>query len=394
MNPKRKRIAIALTALTVLTAVGATAALFVKIRKDRSACASTAAAPTLVAVDAAVPGRKTLHRYVEVFGSLSPKTATEIKSELLGRVHRAPVKEWDAVKPGDVLLEIDPTDSNMTVRKEEAGLKMARAQVLQAKVDVSRAKREYDRATKLKQGGLVTGQELDDRKSALESAEAKVALAEAQAAQADAMLAEARHNLDKTKIRAPIEGVISRRQADVGDFVDKGTPLFTIVDNRILDFTANVSAPDLADVFEGQTLAFTVDGIPGRSFQGRIKRVNPLVSSADRSGRIQAEVENGDGVLKGGLFARGQVLVEERKDAMVLPSAALIGWNLEKATARVFVVDSGGIARTRNVGTGLPSGDMVEIASGLAGDEKVVVRGGFNLRDGDEVSVSASGEIY
>ena len=101
---------------------------------------------------------------VEVFGSLAPKTATEVKSELLARVQRVQVKEWDAVKAGDVLLELDPSDLLLTVGRDEAGLKMARAQLFQAGVGLNRAKREWTRAVKLKEGGLVTGQELDERR--------------------------------------------------------------------------------------------------------------------------------------------------------------------------------------------------------------------------------------
>ena len=368
----------------VLFLAAASTALLIKTRLDKNARADTVAPPT-VAVDAVSPARNTLHRVVEVFGSLAPKTATEVKSELLARVQRVQVKEWDAVKAGDVLLELDPSDLLLTVGRDEAGLKMARAQLLQAGVDLNRAKREWSRAVKLKDGGLVTGQELDERKSGLESAHARIALAEAQVGQAETQLAEARHNLTKARICAPIEGVVSHRQVDVGDFVDKGTPLFTIVDNRVLDFTANVSALDLVHVVEGQEVVFSVDGLPSREFRGRVQRVNPLVNSNDRSGRIQAEVENGEGLLKGGLFARGQVVLEERQDVLVLPRVALLGWDLEQGKARVFVVDEGGVARSRSITTGLAVGDRVEVSGGLTDSDRVVVRGGFNLREGDRV---------
>jgi RND family efflux transporter MFP subunit len=159
----------------------------------------------------------------------------------------------------------------------------------------------------------------------------------------------------------------------------------------LLDFTASVSAADLAQVAEGQVLSFAVDGIVNRTFEGRIKRVNPVVSSADRSGRIMAEVDNADGQLKGGLYARGHVVVEERRDVLVLPRAVLSAWDLQKGTARVFLVDEAGSARLRSVTTGLSSEDLVEITSGLTGSEQVVVRGGFNLREGDRVQIISRG---
>ncbi|MFP5212837.1 MAG: efflux RND transporter periplasmic adaptor subunit, partial [Acidobacteriota bacterium] len=353
--------------------------------------AETKPAP-LVAVDLTQPARTTLRRTVEVFGSLSPKTATEIKSELPGRIVAVRVKEWDSVKPKDELLEIDPEDIKISVNRCESGLNMAKAQLLQTTAELNAAKREWNRAMKLKEGGLITGQELDSKKTELELAEAKVSVARAQVGQAESLVAEARHNLTKMKIYAPIDGTISSRKVDIGEWVDKGALLFSIVDNRVLDFTANVPATDLAQIAEGQTLLFTVDGLPNRTFQGRIKRVNPTVSSSDRSGRILAEVRNEDSTLRGGLFARGQVVVEERKDVVVLAKAALMNWDIVKGAARIFVVDEAGTARAKEVSTGLVGDDVVEITSGLSEGEKVVLRGGFNLREGDRVRESEQRE--
>ncbi|HOI94166.1 MAG TPA: efflux RND transporter periplasmic adaptor subunit [Syntrophobacter fumaroxidans] len=346
----------------------------------------------VVAVELVNPARNTLKRVVEVFGSLSPKTATEVKSEQPGRILKVQVKEWDRVNPDDVLLELDPTDFKLVVNKDEAGLKMARAQLLQAKVDLDRARRELNRAQKLKDGGLVTGQELDERRTAMESAAARVALAEAQVGQSESQLAESRHNLAKTIVRAPIRGTVYQRKVDIGDWVDKGTPLFSIVDNRVLDFTANVPAVDLARVREGQLLTFLVDGLPNRVFEGKIKRINPMVNNSDRSGRVQAEVENGDEVLKGGVYARGQVLVAEYSGVLTLPKACLIGWDMDKETARIFLVDDTATARSRSVTTGLVSDDLVEVRSGVNVSDRVVVRGGFNLREGDKVRETSPGE--
>jgi membrane fusion protein (multidrug efflux system) len=155
--------------------------------------------------------------------------------------------------------------------------------------------------------------------------------------------------------------------------------------------TASVSAADLAQVTEGQVLTFSVDGIARRTFQGLIKRINPVVSSTDRSGKILAEVDNADGQLKGGQYARGRVTVEEHRDVLVLPRATLSGWDLQKGSARVFVVDESGSVRLLTVTAGLSTEALVEITSGLAGGERVVLRGGYNLRDGDQVQVISQG---
>ncbi|MHC1743576.1 MAG: efflux RND transporter periplasmic adaptor subunit [Syntrophobacteraceae bacterium] len=377
-----KRILIALLAFIVLGA-----AYHFSQRADRGKTVQANAPASLVAVHVVSPERKTVQRKVDVYGSLTPKTSTELKSEILGRIQRVNVKEWDQVKPGDRLLEVDPTDFKLDLGRIEAGIQMARAQMMEAQVALNRAKRELTRAQRLKEGGLITGQELDERQTSVEAAEARVALTRAQVGQAEAQAAAARHTLQKATVESPIEGIVSQRKVDVGDFLDKGTSMFTLVDNRILDFTANVPATDLNRVSEGQLLTFTVDGIPERTFKGHVKRVNPTVSATDRSGRILAEVANHDGLLRGGVYAHGQVLVEERPSAIVLPRDTLVSWDLEKEAANVFVVEPGDVIRSRAVTTGLVEDGLVEIRQGLTGSERIVIRGGFNTREGEQVRV-------
>ncbi len=378
------RRALVLGTALIFVVVGIT--LVMRHRQEKTVQATTQ--PQLVAVDVAMPVRATVKRTIEVYGSLSPKTATTVKSELVGKVSLMHVKEWDPVKPGQVLLEMDPTDFHLEVNRNLSGLKMAKAQLLQAQVDLNRARREWDRSQKLKAGGLITGQELDERRTALESSEARVSLANAQVSQAEAQLAESRRHLTKTSIVAPIEGIISERKVDVGDFLDKGTLLFTLVDNRLLDLTANVPATDLPLVAEGQTLTFLVDGIPDRTFTGCVKRINPTVNANDRTGRILAEVPNREGELRGGLYARGRVLVQEKPDALVIDKAALSNWNLDHGTATVLVVSPDGMVHARRVRTGIGLDNAVEVVDGLAETERVIIRGGFNVREGDRVLVN------
>jgi RND family efflux transporter MFP subunit len=371
----------------IVVAVGA----FTLYLSHRQKTAVRANIVPLVTVEVVSPAATTLRREVEVFGSLAPRTTTEVRNEIPGRVVRINAKDWDQVKAKDVLVELDPTDARLALTRSEAGLKMSRAQLLKARVDLSQAQREWNRAQKLKEGGLITGKDLDDRQSGLESAQALVGLAEAQMAQAESQVAEARHNLDKALVCAPFEGAVCQRSVDAGDYVKEGSLLFLVVDNRLLDFTASVAAGDLGQVAEGMRLTFTVDGLPNRTFEGVIKRVNPVVSSSDRSGKILAEVANPDGVLKGGVYARGTVTVEERPNALTLPRTALNSWDLQKGTARIFVIDDQGMAQSRPVTTGLGSEDLVEVASGVSASDRVVIRGGFNLREGDRVQVSGQG---
>lgn len=357
--------------------------------KQKSAADKAGDTTDAVAVDTSKPEIRDLQRFVEVYGSLAPKTSTEVKSEIPGRVLEIRVKEWDSVTPKNILLELDPTDFRVELNRNEAGLQMAKAQHLDAKAGRNRAMREWERTIKLKEAGLVTGQEFDERKSELESAEAKASLAEAQVGQAQALLVESRRNLEKTKVFSPITGAVSERKVDKGDWVDRGAPLFVVVDNRVLDLTANVPATEFPQVREGQNIEFSVDGLPGQTFTGSVKRLNPLVSASDRSGRIQAEVANPDGKLRGGVFARGKIIIEEKKQAITVPKNALFSLNIEKSTASVFVIQKPDVAVLKNITTGLATEEMIEVTSGITENDEIVIRGAFNLKDGTKVRISA-----
>ncbi|MCJ7642016.1 MAG: hypothetical protein MUO29_09010, partial [Desulfobacterales bacterium] len=129
------------------------------------------------------------------------------------------------------------------------------------------------------------------------------------------------------------------------------------------------------------------DAIPGRSFTGKIMFINPVVSEADRSDKMVAEVENLSEQLKGGLFVKGRIITGKRSGILRIPRTALVSWDIAAKQGDLFVV-SGETAGRRTVRTGGILGDFVEITSGLSPGEPVVTRGGFNLKDGDRVEVT------
>ncbi|WP_051327780.1 efflux RND transporter periplasmic adaptor subunit [Desulfatirhabdium butyrativorans] len=332
--------------------------------------------------------KTTMIQSVDIYGSLAPKLATQVRVEIPGTVQSIRVKEWDKVKTGDTLLQLDPMDVSLAVQQAKASHQMALAQETQAKVDLDRAQREWDRSLRLKQGGLITAQECDERLSALEAARARLELARAQVSQAAARLAEVSRSLQKMTVVSPIQGTVSQRHVDIGHFVDKGAALFTIVDNRILDLTATVAAVDLVSVHEGQQILFSVDGFGDRTFEGTVKRINPVVDATDRSGKIVAEVANSGELLRGGLFVRGRIVVKRHENAAVLPKSGLVQWDLQQRTASVLVVNAENIIESRAVSTGMSDEQWVEIRSGIDPTDRVVIRGGFTVKPGDKVRVS------
>ncbi len=338
---------------------------------------ASAGRPT-VAVEVAEVSAARVTEAVGVVGTLAPKVAAEVKSEFTAVVRDVYVTEWVPVTRGQPLARLDSREAENAVDTMRAALK-------QAEVAETRARRELERALKLKDVGLVTEQQLDDARTARDAAQAVTAAARAQ-------LAAVETRLDKVVIRAPIDGVVAERGVNVGDRVENmgsGAPMFRIVDNRLLDLTVSVPSTFSAAVRVGQPLLFTVDALPGKTFEGTVRHINPAVGELDRAVKVTAEVRNDDGALRGGLFVKGRIVTGTREDALLIPRGALLRWDVEKGSGEVFVV-TGDVARRRPVAARTVSGDTVEVSEGLAAGDRVVVRGGFNLKDGDQVKVVES----
>ena len=344
---------------------------------SESGAAATTAPP--VAVTVVPAARADLVESVDVVGSLEPKFSADVKSEVSGTVTAVYVTEWVSVRRGQRLARLDTAET-------EAGIEAIKAAEAQARTAESRAKREYERALQLKEFGLITPQNFDDAKTAVEAAEAVSAAARAQVRTAEARLA-------KSFISAPMDGVVAMRGVSVGDRVENmggNLAMFHIVDNRLLDLTVSVPATRAAAVKVGQPLEFTTDTVPGRTFTGKVMFMNPALDPASRSVKVVAEVRNADGALRGGAFVKGRIVLANRPGVLQVPREALQNWNLEQQSADVFVVQ-GEKADKRAVKTGTSSAGAVEIVSGLEAGEQVVTRGAFQLRPGDRVAV-AKGE--
>lgn len=346
----------ALSPLAFAGALGLVLALAACSQKTNGA--SDSAKPP-VAVDTASATAADFQESVDVVGTLAPKFSADIKAEYPGTVSEILVSEWVPVKKGQVLARLDAREGQ--------------ASVLQAKAEAARADREYERALKLKEAGLMTAQGLEDSVTVRDAANAQLALAKAR--------------LDKTIIRAPMDGVVSMRAVSPGDKAGDFT-LFRVVDNRLFDLKVTVPSGKIGAVRVGQPFAFTTEAVPGRTFDGKVAFINPSADEASRSVGVVVEVANPDGALRSGLFVKGRIVTGARQGVLQIPKGALLTWDLESKKAECFVVQ-GDKALRRAVTTGATEGELVEITSGLGAGDAVVTRGGFNLSDGDRVVVGS-----
>ncbi|MGA2956753.1 MAG: efflux RND transporter periplasmic adaptor subunit [Thermodesulfobacteriota bacterium] len=348
----------------------------------------SASKPT-VAVEASKATTSDIMEGIDVVGSLSPKFGADVRSEYTGILTEVYVTEWVKVKKGDALAKLDTREIDVFFQKAGAAVEVAKANLLQAEVADHRANREYERGLKLKEEGLVTQQSLDDSSTEKEAAKARIEAAKAQLRVAEEDVRQAQTRLSKAMIRSPMDGMVSLRNVNVGDFVGElgGKAMFRVVDNRTLDLTVTVPSIEMAAVRVGQPLTFSTDALPNKVFTGKVMFINPAVNEADRSVKIVAEVDNTSEELKGGLFVKGRILTGKRTEVIKIPQTALLTWDVAAKKAEIFVVN-GDLARRQTVRTGNLSGDQVEITSGLTPGQQVISRGGFNVKDGDKVNVT------
>lgn len=350
-----------------------------------------------VAVEVVAAEARDLSLGVEVVGTLEPKFEALTKAELAGAVTEVHVTQWVRVSRGQPLAKIDTRELDAALGRARAAVEAARAAegsakagLLEARVAADRADRELTRLQSLKESGLATQQSLDEGLTAQRAAQARIAAAQAQIAAAVAQIAASQDDVRqlearsaKAVIRSPLDGVVAERSVNVGDLPGDKV-LFRIVDNRLLNLTVSVPSREMGSVRVGQRLSFSTDAFPGETFEGRVMFVNPAVDPADRSVKVVAEVRNVPERLKGGLFVKGRLFTGDRKNVLQVPRQALLSWEVASARADLFVVQ-GALARRRTVRTGAVAGDLVEAVSGLTPGELVVVRGAFNLKEGDPV---------
>lgn len=345
-----------------------------------------------VAVDVAAAATSEQTDGIEVTGSLEPKFSVDIKTQIPGLVKQVFVTEWVRVRKGQPLVRIDVAETEALARRGEAGVAAARAGLAEAQVAVNRAERELARSIKLKESGLATQQAMDDARSELEATKARLEAARGQIRVSEEEVRQSRARVAKGFVVSPIDGVVALRDVNVGDLASDAAaakPIFRIVDNRLLNLTVTVSSVDSARIKVGQPLEFTVDSLPGRTFIGKVMYINPELSALDRSLKVVAEVRNLPELLKGGLFAKGRIVTGKRSNVLQVPRSAVDGLDLAAGKGFLFVVENG-LARRREIRTATVSGENIEVAAGLKQGEQYVVRGGFNLKDGDRVALAAA----
>ncbi len=292
--------------------------------------AGGAAKPEAITVTVANVAVRSVERTVSVVGTLAANAQAEVASEVEGQVAAILADLGDRVAEGHVLARVRRDEIEARLREAEASL--------------AKAAGDATRAEPLRAGGVISTQEYEQVRTALDVARAR--------------RDQLRIQLEHTEIRAPMDGSVAARLVDAGNYVRAGTVLFRMVQDDPLKFRGEIPERDVPALRPGQGVRVSVDAFPGETFTGQVSRIGSAADPAARSSH------------------------DER--ALAVPRAALTSY---AGVTKLFLIE-GGVAREREVKLGVDLGDgWVEIAEGLSQGKQVATSGLSKLADGTQVVV-------
>ena len=358
-SPARRKL-IWLALAVALVAAGTGAFLVSKNSSARSAEDAKKNAPPVTleftANDIATAGLQPLVRTSTISGTLAPLTQAVVKATVAGAVRRVLVREGQSVRQGELVAELDTTDLRTR-------LDAARADRAERRARLAIAERNRDTNQALLKQNFISQNAFEQLHSTFQANEAAVHWADAQVQLASKAIEDA-------QVRSPITGVVSKRAVNGGERVLPDAPIVTVVDLSRLELEASVPASDIASVSVGQAVQFRVDGFGERRFDGKVERINPMAETGSRSIKLFIAVPNTNGLLRGGMFAQGQITLSQSKPVIVVPGSAVFE---EAGQTYVFTVGSGKLAKQAvTVGARDEASGMAEILSGLGQGADVV----------------------
>jgi membrane fusion protein (multidrug efflux system) len=314
-------------------------------------------AATPVPVEVAQPVRADVSATHRVTATLTSDADAPVIARVPGEVVELLVEEGDRVQEGQVLARLDG--------------ERLRLELLAARAELVRARREYQRNRDLHARGLISTSVFEGLEYELEALEAAYDLRKL--------------NYEHSNIRATISGIVSSRDIKLGQTLAMNDVAFRVTDTSQLVADLHMPQAELHKFRAGQTAKLSVAASPDQSFVAVITRISPTIDTRNGTFRATATIDNDDGTLAPGMFGRFTVAYEEHPDALLIPLAALVD---EDEQVTVYVVNGTEVVR-RAVTTGIETSGRIEILDGLDEFDTVVVTGQASLRDGSKVLASS-----
>lgn len=350
--------------------------------------------PRVITVATVAPLKQDLDVRLAYTADITPNQAVNLFSRVDGYIAKVYVEKGDLVKANQLLIEVDHSDYRHAVNQAKANLAAARARVAQQEASVRNASLTLNRMQSLIKDQFVSQQDLDNAQVAYDTAAAVLDSLRAQVQQMEVALAQAETHLAYSYIRAPFAGYVAERNLDLGSYVSGTTAgtstlsrgILTLHEIQTVRILIEVVEKDVPLIQVGQKSEVRAEAYPDRVFEGTVTRVVQALNRATRTMTIEVDLPNKDHVLKGGMFARVEVLVGTHRNAIQIPIDAVS--RLEDSQY-VYIVREGKAQRVP-VEIGVRDENRVEITKGLVGLEQVIISGKDLVHEGAPVQTQAA----
>lgn len=322
---------------------------------------------------------------IETTGTIFAQYESKIGPKISGTIELVHVDEGDAVVKGEPLVQLDQKNLLITVRQGRAAVRMAQAQLHEARVKVENLKKERERLGNLLKKNVISQQKFDDIDTAYSMAVTGIEVIKAEIVRTREGLAMAEQQLHDTIIYAPFSGLIVKRFVNEGEFVSTmpPSPLFLIMNIERVKLEIDLPEVHIAGIEIGNPVDITVDAYPDTVFEGKVSTINPMVDPLSRTFTVKVLIFNEDHGLKPGMFARVKIFPLIHKGTIVVPFKSVVK---RDESSFVFVI-KGETAKLRKVMTGMSNEREIEIIEGLDEGEEIAIKGHHGMPDNTRVMV-------
>ena len=354
--------------------------------------------------------RGDMMRHIVLSGQTIADANIALAPKYTGRITAVNVKLGDHVKAGDILMVQDQGDLDLSIRQNEAAAQAAgadavteeasyNANYLKSQEAYNIDQQKYERNQYLYSIGAISKDTLDSVQETYEASRAAFAALENQnngaapasvqskqfLAQKDVYATDAlRKQRDDMILRAPRDGVIGYRAAEVGAIASAGTKVLSLVDNSHSYVDCAISESDAAILSPGMSVALTIDAL-GTTVSGQLVYVSPAMDDSAKTYTARIALDESPKTIQAGLFAQGEVDIQQRADTLVVPKEAVLTKN---GHTTVFVIKEDQTVEEREVTIGLLNDTEEEILSGISDGETVVLSNQDRLKDGMKVDLA------
>lgn len=303
-------------------------------------------------------------------GSLEGQISATVSAKISGRIEQVLVQDGQQVKAGDPLVRLESVELANATR-------MAQDVVTKAQANYDNAQADYSRYLTLYEKSAVSRQQLD-------SIETKLKIAAADLSSALASLGNAEQQYGYGVLTAPVDGVVANKTATIGQVVSPGMALMNVENISQVYAVVHIEQKDLGLVNIGQKTTGTVDAYPDKKFEGIVDVINPEAGSSNRMFRTKVKIDNGNGLLKPGMYIKIELETGEAAQILTVPQSAIIQ---KQGLYYVFILENNKAVR-RQVNVGDVMENTIEIKSGLPSGQRIAISNVNKLKDGDTVLVT------